>query len=138
MACRSPPVLFLLPYLGLGWKEPCFENTVQRCPRRRASGSPKQGALICYNTYPEILVKDSRRRRGLKEGKPDQKTGPILSMRHKQTCPACRQRVQCTLSLEVYRSPASIAILAFLCCDLHDKTNVTDLLDVRNLGGKTL
>lgn len=57
------------------------------------------------------------------------------SMQRKRTNPVCRQRVQCTLSLGVYRLPvAKSAIL----CPQQRKQAETDLLDIGDLGGEAL
>jgi hypothetical protein len=83
----------------------------------------------------EILERKRGDEAGLKWARV--KTRPIPSMRRKRTCPACRKRVQCTLSLGVYRSPASGEMSVSLCHQ-HRREKLTNLLDIGNLGRETL
>ena len=64
--------------------------------------------LICYNTYPRYWTG----KRATKQADTGEKTRPryCTSMQRKRTNPACRQRVQCILSLGVYQLPASNSV----------------------------
>ena len=106
-ACLSFPFPRLLAAVRKTTEEFCQSNN------GALLGKCKTRCIDMLQHVSEILARKRGDKAGLKWARA--KTRPIPSMQRKRTCPACRKRVQCTLSLGVYRSPASGGISVSLC-----------------------